>query len=96
MDSAKSDVLLYGALASNEANLDPIDIAFLTAAAEAHIQLDAYSQTAFVPFDPKTRMTEATINKGSEKFFVGKGSFDTICAACNVPEEEAKDNAKTR
>ena len=35
-------------------------------------------------------MTEATINKAGEKFFVGKGSFDTICAACNVPEEEAK------
>ena len=58
-----SDVLLYGALASNEANLDPIDIAFLTATAQAHIPFDSYSQIAFVPFDPKTRMTEATISK---------------------------------
>ncbi len=87
---SENDVLLYGALASNEANLDPIDIAFLTATAQAHIPFDAYSQIEFVPFDPKTRMTEATINKAGEKFFVGKGSFDTICAACNVPEEEAK------
>ena len=87
---SEKDVLLYGALASNEANLDPIDIAFLTATAEANIPFDAYSQTAFVPFDPNTRMTEATINKDSEIFFVGKGSFDTICTACNVPEEEAK------
>ncbi len=86
----EKDVLLYGALASNEANLDPIDIAFLTATAQAHIPFDAYSQIAFVPFDPKTRMTEATVNKGGEEFFVGKGSFDTICTACNVPEEEAK------
>jgi H+-transporting ATPase len=84
------DVLLYGALASKEANQDPIDIAFLTAATQAHMPLDDYSQTEFVPFDPKTRMTEATINKAGEKFFVGKGSFDTICAVCNVPEEEAK------
>ncbi len=29
-----------------------------------------------------------------EKFFVGKGSFDTICAACNVTEEKAKDMLK--
>lgn len=87
---SENDVLLYGALSSNEANLDPIDIAFLTAAAEAHVPYDAYSQTEFVPFDPKTRMTEATINKAGEKLFVGKGSFDTICAACSVPEEEAK------
>ena len=87
---SQNDVLLYGALASKEANQDPIDIAFLTAATQAHLPLDAYSQTEFVPFDPKTRMTEATISKAGEKFFVGKGSFDTICAACNVPEEEAK------
>jgi H+-transporting ATPase len=86
----EGDVLLYGALASKEANQDPIDIAFLTAATQASLPLDAYSQTEFVPFDPKTRMTEATINKDGEKFFVGKGSFDTICTACNVPEEEAK------
>jgi H+-transporting ATPase len=84
------DVLLYGALASKEANQDPIDIAFLTAAKEALTPLDAYSQTEFVPFDPKTRMTEAKINKAGENFLVGKGSFDTICAVCNVPEEKAK------
>ncbi len=82
--------MLYGALASKEANQDPIDIAFLTAAAEAHIPLDAYSQREFVPFDPKTRMTEATIQKADETSFVGKGSFDTICTACNVSEENAK------
>ena len=64
---SEGDVLLYGALASKEANQDPIDIAFLTAAAEAHMPLDAYSQTEFVPFDPKTRMTEATISKGWRK-----------------------------
>ena len=87
---SEGDVLLYGALASKEANQDPIDIAFLAAATQAHLPLDAYEQIDFVPFDPKTRMTEATITKDGEKFFVGKGSFDTICAACNVPEEEAK------
>jgi H+-transporting ATPase len=86
----EGDVLLYGALASKEANQDPIDIAFLKAATQANLPLDGYEQIDFVPFDPKTRMTEATINKAGEKFFVGKGSFDTICAACNVPEEEAK------
>jgi H+-transporting ATPase len=87
---SESDVLLYGALASKEANQDPIDIAFLTAAAEAHIPLGAYSQMEFVPFDPKTRMTEATIDKAGEKFFVGKGSFDAICTACNISEENTK------
>ena len=88
---SKIDLLLYGALASQEANQDPIDIAFLAATAEAQISLDGYSQTEFVPFDPKTRMTEATIQKSDEKFFVGKGSFDTICSSCNLSDKEAKD-----
>ena len=51
------DVMLYGALASNEANHDPIDQAFLAAAKEESISLDGYSQTEFAPFDPSTRMT---------------------------------------
>jgi len=88
---SKSDVLLIGALASQEANQDPIDIAFLAAAAEEHIPLDTYSQTQFVPFDPKTRMTEATIQKSGETFYVGKGSFDTICSSCNLPDKETKE-----
>jgi len=90
----QGDVLLYGALASKEANQDPIDIAFLTAATEAHVPFDSYLQTEFVPFDPKTRMTEATVSRAGKEFFVGKGSFDTICAACNVGEEEAKEMLK--
>jgi H+-transporting ATPase len=88
---SKSDVLLYGALASQEANQDPIDIAFLAAAAESPISLDGYSQSEFVPFDPKTRMTEATIQKSGETFSVGKGSFDTICSSCNLSDKETKE-----
>ena len=87
---SQNDVLLFGALASKEANQDPIDLAFLAATRQANIPLDAYSQTEFVPFDPKTRMTEATVSKAGKTFFVGKGSFDTICVACNVQEQEAK------
>jgi len=88
------DVLLYGALASNEANHDPIDIAFLTAAADAHISLEGYSQTGFVPFDPKTRMTEATIQKSDKSFYVGKGSFNAICSSCRLSDEEVADRSK--
>jgi H+-transporting ATPase len=65
-------------------------MAFLAAAADAHLPVNAYSQKEFVPFDPKTRMTEATIDKAGEVFFVGKGSFDTICAASNVSKGKAE------
>ncbi len=84
----KSDVLLYGALASNESDQDPIDLAFLAAAAEADLSLDTYFQTEFVPFDPKTRMTEAAIQKSDEKFFVRKGSVNAICFSCQMSDKE--------
>ncbi len=86
---SQAEILLYGSLASKEANQDPIDVAFLTAAREAQISLDAYIQREFVPFDPKTRMTEGKIQKQNETFYVGKGSFEAICAVCNAPEKDA-------
>ncbi len=91
---SEGDVLLYGALASNEANHDPIDIAFLAAAADAEISVEGYSQTEFIPFDPKTRMTEATIQKSGEKFYVAKGALNAICTACKLSEVETAERSK--
>jgi H+-transporting ATPase len=88
---SESDVLLYGALASQEANQDPIDVAFITAAKNAHVSLGGYLQLEFVPFDPKTRMTEAVAQKDGEKFYVGKGAFNVICSACNLSDEETRE-----
>jgi len=78
----EEDVILYGALASQEANQDPIDLAFLSAAGERGISLDGYSQKAFVPFDPSTRRTEATVDGEGVEFRVLKGSTRTIESLC--------------
>lgn len=87
---SKQDVLLYGALASKEANQDPIDLAFLSAASSEKMSARSYLQLEFVPFDPKTRMTEATIWLTGVTFRVGKGSLDAICNICYVSQETAK------
>jgi H+-transporting ATPase len=87
----QTDVLLYGALASKEANQDPIDLAFLAAATEAHLPLDTFTQKKFMPFDPKTRITAATIEKDGDVFFIQKGALDKICTACDLSEQESKD-----
>ncbi|MEM3594839.1 MAG: HAD-IC family P-type ATPase, partial [Candidatus Jordarchaeaceae archaeon] len=76
----KEDVILYGALASEEANQDPIDLAFLSAAREMRVPLSIYSQKVFVPFDPSTRRTEATIEKDGKKFLITKGAINTIAS----------------
>ncbi len=78
------DVLRTGALASQEANHDAIDLAFLDAARQKRLLDAAFVQRAFVPFDPQTRRTEAQIQHGPETFTVLKGAFDSIAAACGL------------
>ena len=65
--ATEADVLFAGALASQAANQDPIDLAFLTAAKERHIfdNLAKAAPVSFVPFDAKNRRTEAVGRTGS-------------------------------
>jgi len=76
------DVLLYGALASQEANQDAIDLTFLSAANEHQLSVSEYVQNTFIPFDPATRRTEATVEKEGDHFFVVKGAVNVIVPLC--------------
>jgi H+-transporting ATPase len=84
----EDQLLLYGALASQEANQDPIDIAFIFAAKEnRHLNYESYKQKEFVPFDPRTRRTEAIISlqpyqSGQNEFRVMKGAVEVIAREC--------------
>lgn len=85
----REDVILYGSLASQEANQDPIDIAFISAARDSSIPFGSYLTKKFVPFDPSTRKTEASVEKDNKQFWVSKGAIATIFPLCNKnsPEE---------
>ncbi len=84
----ESDVVFYGALASQQANQDPIDLAFLNMAKEQKLPLDSCVQRAFVPFDAKTRRTQATLQRGNEECTVTKGAVNTIAEAIGLKEHE--------
>ncbi len=84
----KEDTILYGSLASQEANQDPIDLAFISAAGEMQVSLEGYHQRKFIPFDPSTRRTEAEIEKDGRKFFALKGAVRTIIPLCKNRREE--------
>lgn len=93
------DVILYGALASTEANQDPIDMAFISKAKEMSINLKEWNVKEFVPFDPSTRRTESVVEKNEKSLRVTKGSIDAISRLCGLhnieeiyrkAEEEAK------
>ncbi len=78
---ADDDVVLAGALASNEADQDPIDLAFLHAARERKLLDGAAKTRSFVPFSPKTRRTEAVVELGGRETRVMKGALRTIAEA---------------
>ena len=90
-DYTEDDVLLFGALASQEANHDSIDMAFINAAKQKNILNDTFIQKSFIPFDPQNRKTEATIKKGNEEFKVMKGSFNVIARTCGLNEKSIAD-----
>ena len=82
----ESEVLFAGALASQEANQDPIDLAFL-AAAKAHHVFDgvpAVKPVSFAPFDAKNRRTEAVVEQNGQRLRVMKGAVRTVAEACGL------------
>ncbi len=89
-DATESDVVLYGALASQEANQDPIDLAFINFAKQQGLDARGFVQKNFVPFDPATRRTEAAVQKDALEFKVTKGAVRVIAAACGLSGAEAE------
>jgi H+-transporting ATPase len=87
----EEDVVQVGALASNEADQDPIDLAFLRAAQERKLSGDAGVRLSFGPFSPATRRTESIIRKGDRTVVrVMKGALNTIAQiAVQDPAERA-------
>ena len=95
--ATESDVLIAGALASREANQDPIDLAFLAAAKERHVfdGQPAVTPVSFAPFDAKNRRTEAVVEQSGQRLRVMKGAVRTVAEACGLqPPEIAKLEAR--
>ena len=88
--SKDSDVLFAGALASEEANQDPIDRAFLTAAREGHVfdGVPAVAPISFKPFDAQSRRTEAVVEQNGQRSQVMKGAVRTIAETCGLKAAE--------
>jgi P-type E1-E2 ATPase len=84
--ATEADVLLAGALASQEANQDPIDLAFLAAAKAGHVfdNLPKVTPVSFAPFDAKNRRTEAVVEQNGQRVRVMKGAMRTIATACGL------------
>ncbi len=84
--ASEADVLFAGALASQESNQDPIDLAFLTATKERHVfdNLPKVTPVSFAPFDAKNRRTEAVVEQNGQRLRVMKGAVRTVAEACGL------------
>jgi plasma-membrane proton-efflux P-type ATPase len=84
--ASESDVLFAGAHASQEANQDPIDHAFLAAANDRRVfdKLPKATPVSFAPFDAKNRRTEAVVEQNGQRFRVMKGAVRTVAEACGL------------
>src|ERR1017187_4125690 len=84
--ATEAEVLFAGALASQEANQDPIDHAFLNAAKDRHVfdNLPKVTPVSFAPFDAKNRRTEAVVEQNGQRFRVMKGAVRTLAEACGL------------
>ena len=84
--ATEADVLFAGALASQEANQDPLDLAFLAAARERQI-FDNHPKVvpvSFTPFDAKNRRTEAVVEQNGQRLRVMKGALRTLAEVCGL------------
>ena len=82
------DVILYGALASQEANQDPLDLAFIKLAKQKGLMNPSFMQDKFIPFDSNTRKTEAFIRHQDKMFSVMKGAVSAIARTCGLGPQE--------
>ncbi len=84
--ATESEVLFAAALASQESNQDPIDLAFLSAAKERHVFDNAAAVTpiSFAPFDANNRRTEAVVEQNGQRLRVMKGAVRTVAEACGL------------
>jgi len=88
LNNNEDEVILYGSLASQEANQDPIDIAFIEEAKKRNLDISEYIQQSFKPFDPSTRRTEAIIIHNRDEFKVTKGALDVIAKLCKMNDQD--------
>ncbi|MGE5336965.1 MAG: HAD-IC family P-type ATPase [Gemmatimonadota bacterium] len=78
------DVVRIGGWASNEADQDPIDLAFLGAARKQAAHASPVRQVSFTPFSPQTRRTEARVEAGGTTVLAMKGALRTVAAAAGL------------
>ena len=77
---SESDLLLFACFASDEASQDPIDLAILNAAHSRALDWSGLKRITFVPFEPATKLSEATLSDMGKEVQAIKGAPQAVAA----------------
>jgi H+-transporting ATPase len=88
------ELILAGALASEVADRDAIDMAVIAGLQDPKT-LNHYTQVNFVPFDPVHKRTEAEVKDGGKPFKITKGAPQVILELCN-PSADLADKVNVK
>jgi H+-transporting ATPase len=87
---SKDQLLLWGALSSDAATQDPIDLAILRASDDGLLLPHLAFRSSFIPFDPQTKSSEASFAFGEGFLRVIKGTPRTIVSMTATPWAEVE------
>lgn len=90
----KEDVIRLADLASRTEGMDIIDLAIIEYAKVMQIDLNAFKQLSYTPFNPLFKRTEAIIENKGARFKAIKGAAQTVIALCRGIDQEAIAKAK--
>ncbi len=91
---SREDVVRTAALASRKEGMDVIDLAVIDYAKNTGADLTAYQQTAYTPFNPSIKRTEAIIEAGGKRFRAVKGAAQVVMSLCRGIDNETREKAK--
>ncbi len=83
----EDEVVRLGAMASEEADQDPIDLAFAAEARRRKVLDGSLRRLAFRPFSAATRRTEADFAMEGRTLKVTKGALETVADLCGLGAE---------
>jgi H+-transporting ATPase len=86
------ELFLVAALASRRENNDPIETPIFDYLDRKWTDAEwkSYAQTAFTPFDPVRKRTEAVVEKGGNRFTAMKGAAQVLLGLSQLSDQEVR------
>lgn len=90
----ENDLLRFAMLASDAASQDPIDMAILAAAVDHNIGPGDWKRVELIPFEPATKLSEAIISHGDERWRAIKGAPQAVTSRMKTAVDYSADEER--